>query len=517
MNQTKVFLILFLIPGIIACTSSQLARHSTYYIDSDAGNDLNPGTSPDKAWKTLVKINRTLFHAGDSVLLRAGRTFKGSIRIDSLFGTAQSPVVFSTYGKGKAFINSGDSVALRASGCHFLLVKNIVAKGSGRLNGNNSNGIEFFHVQHGSIDSVEVSGYLWSGIQVTGGNNFRITNVFAHDNGFCGINIDSKEHEYGPDGSKYKTVKNVYVAHCIADNNPGCPVVKDNHSGNGILLGGVVNGLVEYCEARNNGWDMPREGNGPVGIWAYMCDSIIIQHCYSHHNKTSAKGKDGGGFDLDGGVTNSIMQYNLSAFNEGAGYGIFQYAGATEWSHNIARYNISFNDGSKNSHAGIFMWCDPAADRMRDFHAYNNTIVSCYGLGVNFDPGAYQDFVFENNIFLITSLTDKFIDGKFTLAKFRHNAYWASENKAQRSSQPLIALDKEALIVDPGLHLPNSEDILVIDVNDLKALSFFKLQKGSACIEAGRKINPNGGKDFFGNSVKPGEKTNIGADGRKLK
>ena len=159
-----------------------------------------------------------------------------------------------------------------------------------------------------------------------------------------------------------------------------------------------------------------------------MCDSLIIQRCYSHHNKTSLNGKDGGGFDFDGGITNSILQYNLSAFNEGAGYGIFQYKGASEWQNNVVRYNISYNDGSKNSQAGIFMWCDPEAIPMNSFHAYNNSVITNQELGLNFEPGEYRNFVFENNIFLVTTATEKFIDGKFILALFKRNLYWSEGN-----------------------------------------------------------------------------------------
>ena len=42
------------------------------------------------------------------------------------------------------------------------------------------------------------------------------------------------------------------------------------------------------------------------------------QYCFSHDNKTSPEGLDGGGFDFDGGITNSLMQYNLAMNNEGA-------------------------------------------------------------------------------------------------------------------------------------------------------------------------------------------------------
>ena len=81
-------------------------------------------------------------------------------------------------------------------------------------------------------------------------------------------------------------------------NNPGDPTNLNNHSGNGIIAGFCKNILIEYCTANNNGWDMPRIGNGPVGIWCYEADSVIIQHCISYQNKTSKGGEDGGGYDL---------------------------------------------------------------------------------------------------------------------------------------------------------------------------------------------------------------------------
>jgi len=57
---------------------------------------------------------------------------------------------------------------------------------------------------------------------------------------------------------------------------------------------------------------------GGVGIWAWDSNDIVIQHNIAHHNRTGSY--DGGGFDLDGGVSNSIMHYNLSYENDGSGY-----------------------------------------------------------------------------------------------------------------------------------------------------------------------------------------------------
>ncbi|TMI80588.1 MAG: right-handed parallel beta-helix repeat-containing protein, partial [Bacteroidetes bacterium] len=167
---------------------------------------------------------------------------------------------------------------------------------------------------------------------------------------------------------------NIKIVNCRADNNPGDPSNLQNHSGNGILVGNCRNVLIDYCTASNNGWDMPRIGNGPVGIWAYEADSVVIQHCIAYRNKTAKGAADGGGFDLDGGVTNSIIQYCLSYENWGSGYGIFQYDGADKWYNNTVRYCVSINDGLVTDHAcGMLIWngSNVGSDFTR-FQAYNN-------------------------------------------------------------------------------------------------------------------------------------------------
>ena len=511
MNKLYFLLIMGLTLSASNLIFNEADGHNSYFIDSESGNDSLSGDSPEKAWKTLQRVSLQTFGAGDVIYLSGNSSFKGSLILSNLLGTEEKPIIVTSYGTDKVFINSGDSVAILASNCQYLKLKNIHVSGAGRLKGNKTNGIEMRQCQFSEIDSVSANGYLYSGIRITGGNNIRITHSKAFDNGFCGINVESGEDKYGTDGSEFKTMKNLYIGYCIAYNNPGCPVINDNHSGNGILVGGVINGMIEYCEAMNNGWDMPREGNGPVGIWAYMSDSITIQHCYSHHNKTSQKGKDGGGFDFDGGMKYSVMQYNLSAFNEGAGYGIFQYAGATEWSNNVIRYNISYNDGSKNGQCGILMWCDPAAVPMVNFHAYNNTIVNNYAYGINFEPGAYKDFLFENNIILISAETKSFIGGKFTLANFDNNLYWSNFNASKRQAQPKVQLDKNAKFSDPDLLLPGADTILLKNTLYPPDLQYFSLQSASKCIKSGVKIIDNGGINFWKNPVKEDGYPNIGA------
>jgi hypothetical protein len=468
MRTAKRFL-LFVLTFQLILTSCVVQKK--YYIDSQKGYDTNSGTLR-KPFKSVEQINGQKFKAGQSVLLAGGQVYEGTIRLNNLKGTWKKPIVIGSYGNGRATVNGGNSTAIHADSCSWLQVKDLILTGTGRLNGNNGSGIELRNTQNCLVDNLETSGFLWSGVKAVGGKNLRITNVYAHDNGFSGINIESDGQDAGGlEGSGGKTFRNLHIGNCVAENNPGCPEVRENHSGNGILIGGVTNGIIEYCEAMNNGWDMPREGNGPVGIWAYQCDSITIQYCYSHDNKTSEKGKDGGGFDFDGGMTNSVMQYNFSANNEGVGYGLFQYYGASVWKNNIVRNNISYNDGRKNGEAGFLMWIDKnLKDGISDCQIENNTVVNKYGHAVSFEPGNYPGFSFKNNIFITTEKSVSFVSGKYTGALFRANQAWAIDKTMPQT----FPEDAKAKLTNPKITLPEKDDQLPKNWKELKNMKLFK-------------------------------------------
>lgn len=83
------------------------ASAKNYYVSGD-GDDTHSGESPEQAWKSLDKVNAAmaLFQAGDSVLLRRGDIFNGSLYITSN-GSANAPVVFSGYGEGSKPVIDG--------------------------------------------------------------------------------------------------------------------------------------------------------------------------------------------------------------------------------------------------------------------------------------------------------------------------------------------------------------------------------------------------------------------------
>ncbi len=380
------------------------ADSRAYYV-SAAGSDNNDG-SLNRPWRSVDKINTLQLLPGDTVFLKGGDIFRDTISLQSsTAGLPQKPVVITSYGNGSAVIDAGSGGALTLNQSSYISIQNIICKGAGRKTGNTKDGIAVNNCNNIDIQNIEVSGFQKSGVRVYSCAAINVFNIRAYDNGFAGIYVTG---EYGDK----LHCKNIRISKCEANNNPGDPTELNNHSGNGILAGFCTNVLIEYCSASNNGWDMPRKGNGPVGIWCYEADSVVIQHCISYNNKTSKGGEDGGGYDLDGGVTNSTIQYCLSYGNAGSAFGIFQYAGASPWHDNTIRFCISENDGNISAaHANAYIWnSSHDAAQMKNLLFYNNTLYNNKGAAISYSTESdHAHFEFYNNIFIGAN---KLITGK---------------------------------------------------------------------------------------------------------
>ncbi|MFH1262863.1 MAG: right-handed parallel beta-helix repeat-containing protein [Pseudomonadota bacterium] len=76
-----------------------------YYVDANGGSDSNNGLAPDKAWKTIAKVNGSSLVAGDSVGFKRGETWRETLVIPSS-GATGNRIVFGAYGNGeKPLIN----------------------------------------------------------------------------------------------------------------------------------------------------------------------------------------------------------------------------------------------------------------------------------------------------------------------------------------------------------------------------------------------------------------------------
>ena len=281
-------------------------RNKAYFVETN--NCQQSDGSRYYPWKSFNDIDYSLIKAGDTIYLISENVYDGLL-IDSLVaGTEDKPVVITSFGSSKARIESGNNTGFHINNSRNVKIERLHLVGSGRKEGNTKNGLYIESCKNISVSDIESEGFQKSGVYIYTSTNIVVDGVYAHNNGFAGIFVGGI---YG----RKDTSRDIVIRNSKAENNPGDPTNLTNHSGNGILVGSSSNVLIEYCTATNNGRDMPRVGNGPVGIWAYEVDSVLIQYCISYRNKTSKGSADGGGFDFDGGVTNSTIQYCLSYEN----------------------------------------------------------------------------------------------------------------------------------------------------------------------------------------------------------
>ena len=465
-------------------------KKSLYFVDGGLGSDKNDGLAPESAWKTVSRVNAAELGNGSSVLFRGGQVFAGTLEL----GPNATNVLVSSFGEGRATLYGGTGHGVVLDTVDAGTVRNITVTGCGRKAGSDGTGIVASDCSSLTIEDVEVHGFRLAGVDVRGGSGVRIERVTARENGAAGITVNR-----GAD-----IARNIVIRDCIAHSNAGDPKRLDNHSGNGIVVGGLENCTIEYCEAYNNGYDMPRTGNGPVGIWGYAAHNLTIQYCISHDNKTSPGGMDGGGFDFDGGVTDSVLQYNLSYNNHGSGYLLCQYPGAAPWKNNRCRFNISINDGRTNHLAGIHFWAGDAG--ISDAKVSHNLVINDrHAVTATHDiPG----LIMRNNILIGE---DTVISGPLATTAFSHNHVWSRRAKGvftDGKSDPVeldgwaaIGGDSAATTGDPRIALPATLAELPTDPRALPTMPWGRLLADSPVRRAAGGETADGEHDLFGNPV----------------
>ena len=521
---------------VTLATVTSMASATDYYVSTQYGFEV---------W-----LNSLNFEPGDRIFLQGGTTFSGTLNLEwwdsgtDAQGNLIAPITISSYGGGRATIAAGDGPAIFARNNGGIEISNLDLVGSGvapdGTTTNTASGISFYNdsagdlkFRHIRIRDVEVSGFGERGIAIGGYNggsgydDVEIERVIAHDNLEDGIEV------YGPIGST-DSQTNVRIRHCVAHHQPGTPD-GDKNTGNGIVMGGVTGGLIEHCVAHDNGTNS-RTSNGPVGIWTYDSANIVIQCNESHHNRTS--GGDGGGFDFDLKVSDSVMQYNYSHDNAGAGFLIYGTAGQNGNNRNIVRYNISENDGRDPG--------SPAAsgfnvsNNVDDLFIYGNTVIMSAPPGSTSIPAIKvvalgsepDDIIIANNLFVTsggTRLVNVDSNGDVT---FAGNNYWSSGDNfviredgnnygslaswRNAKGQERFAGQPTGFSVDPLFQVPQGTTSKSLVPNPLAGLKAFKLQPGSPLIDQGVDLKARfnldpGPRDFFAAPIVQGSALEIGA------
>jgi hypothetical protein len=525
--------------------------YTAYYI-SPTGSDSNLPGDPTNPWQSITKIDATSFQAGDSILFQAGQSFAGGIKFgadDS--GSASLPITIDTYsidpstgtvtiGGSRATINAGNGNGLLVSNSAGFSIHDLNLAGSGQAN-NSFNGISFDNNLSGNvqlpyvnIDNVAVSGFGKYGITIGGSNgksgfsNVSITNSEVFNNVVGGI----ETHGVFSSSATAYANSGLYLAHDLAHDNPGY-AGSSNHVGDGIVLSDVNGATIERCEAYNNG-SLNTHNGGPVGIWTWDSNAVTIQYNESYNNHTAGTA-DGGGFDLDGGTTNSILQYNYSHGNDGAGFGAFQFKGARPFGGNVIRYNVSENDARKNGYGAITLW-GYSSTALQNLAVYNNTVYltqnSAKPLALYIESGT-KNVSIRNNIFDVSGGAQLiYVSGTQSNLLIQGNDYWTnggtfnikygtktySTLPAFRSGakQELLNGASVGLNVNPLL-TSSGNGGTVGNADLLNTLTAYTLQSTSPLIGAGLNLKSlgtdPGNQDFYGNLISdvPGH-YGVGAD-----
>lgn len=364
--------------GRITSRAFSPSGHVTYYV-RPGGSDVDAGTSPTSAWRTLARASRAVLRPGDRLLLLGGHTYPGPLTLGAAdAGDVRSPVTIGSYGKGRATIRSRTNgiMVLDTGG---LTIRDLIIRGHDARRPSYA-GIQLYsdrtrhRLGHIFISKADISGFGF-GIAIgaahdgAGFRNVRVTRSAVHGN------LDGGLVSYGPNfnpAAPGYAHEGIYISRVRAFRNPGDPANTTRNTGSGIELGSVRGATITQSQAYANGGAGGTITEGPIGFWAYDSTDVVMEHDVSHDNRSSNV-HDGGGFGLDKYTSDSVLEYDLSYRNHGAGFLLYTAMSYPQpQTGNVVRFNISYGDARETRHVIGGM---AAAGRVANADFYQNTVV----------------------------------------------------------------------------------------------------------------------------------------------
>jgi len=313
-----------------------------WYVDCSSGDDNSDGATSSTAWRTITRVSGQVFGPGDTVLFRRGGTCKGMLSPKGS-GTAAAPVRLDAFGTGllpHIEAAPGDKAAL-------IL-----------------NDQEYWTVQH-----LEFSGGDPYGVLVTGTagvlHGIRIRDIVVHDvtgepkskqSGLLVITPGSSSQRFDDilvDGvTAYQTSQ--WAGILVGGDSFGYSDEKDRSSnivvrnsivadvaGDGIVLFGVNNGLIENSVAWYTGMQHTEKIGTPNAIWTWMCRDCTVRR--SEAFLADSPGVDGGAFDIDYGDENNIVEESYG--HDTQGYCIAVFGAGSVTKNSVVRNNVCSGNG----------------------------------------------------------------------------------------------------------------------------------------------------------------------------
>lgn len=517
----------------------------TYYVDAENGDDNNDGTSPETAWKTLAKASSIRqLKEGGSILLKAGSVWNGEqLTVRNAQGTEETPIVIGSYGEGAKPVINGNGANWDAdtkeelAAVHIYNSENIVIENLEITNWDSSvsgdytqsskllSGLVVENKDAGALSNVvirnnkihDVNGRMAGGAEkaagglivvVTGGGSNHTGKV---ESWYDGLTIAGNEvynvcHEaiYMESVWASRTLVGGTSSDTNYQNSGNSPWVGSNDvliennyvhdvAGDGIVPINTTEALVQYNlidNSADSNWDYSSNPNH-AALWTWDSNNVTFRYNEafntSEDSRGTAVGNDSMAFDFDYGVQNCLYEYNYSHDNLGGFMMLCPGPGATV--NNIARYNVSVNDGLYEGAPMIRMGTGKYGSI--GVQIYNNTMYwEGTGYAASLTPDSYwegpviEDVSVFNNIFYGPAASGSVStqDG----ITYYNNLVYSSDGSAQEVYQA-AANDENAVYEDP----------MFVDVTDyttgswadgkttLGTVDGFKIQEGSPAIDAG--------------------------------
>jgi hypothetical protein len=418
----------FTLGALLLCSAAFAAVH---YVDSAAGDDARDSLSEQSPWRTLDRVNATIFAPGDETRLKRGGVWTGQLWPKGS-GKEGRPIVLGSYGEGAR-------PAVHAEGKHFEALR-------------------LYNQQHWEISGIEITNHgpegpaPRAGVRVLGEDAGVLSHVHLRDLDVHDVNghlLEGRDEGKCNAGILFDVLgretptwfDDVLIEQCQVHTcdrggiktwtnwgrrNPRgwAPYTRlvirgnqlDDIGGDGIVACMADAPRLEYnvasrCNARSD--------RANVAIWVWECDDAVVQYNEAYLTRTT---RDGQGFDIDGMCRRTIVQYNYSHDNEGGFILLCESGDPDSGRFNdgaIVRYNLSHNDGARifqvggkvtnaEIHHNVILVDEGKGDPPMVWHnedgmwpdgiRYAHNLFVNHGRG-GFDLGKSTNNVFEGNTF----------------------------------------------------------------------------------------------------------------------
>ncbi|MCK2216053.1 right-handed parallel beta-helix repeat-containing protein [Actinomadura sp. ATCC 31491] len=345
------------VPAAVPAAAASAHAGTTYYVDSRSGDDSATGTSARTPWKSLDAVNAADLKPGDTVAVKRGSSFTGSLTLAAK-GTPARPITVTAYGKGPlakitgtdedCVVVSGDHWrigGLRASGCRWAGFR-VEGRGnqlSGVQADRNIAGVQVIGSRNIVRDSVLTGNDRMSVNDVGGDNDSGAFGVLLNgdDNVVAGNTITgsfARSADYGADGAAVEVFngdRNLIVRNVSRDNETFTELGAEK----GRTAAGNVFAFNVVTSSRSRGSFLitrgPRHVVGPV------MGTVAV------HNSVYLPARDTVGWSCHDGCSPAILKLRNNVIVVGGEAGWEDGQGADD-DANVYRGRIRFKLGPKS-------------------------------------------------------------------------------------------------------------------------------------------------------------------------